>query len=126
MSNRQPAPRRLQRRRSSIRLRLLVQSLVTLGLLFLAALLVSTQVNRLLDATGVLEKAAERVRVVGQVRTDSTALLGTISRLLPLQDSIVFSREVDSALGDLERSAEGCRLWWRLRKRRLSAMPSLP
>ena len=105
MSNRQPAPRRLQRRRSSIRLRLLVQSLVTLGLLFLAALLVSTQVNRLLDATGVLEKAAERVRVVGQVRTDSTALLGTISRLLPLQDSIVFSREVDSALGDLERSA---------------------
>lgn len=106
MSNRQPAAlRRLPRRRSSIRLRLLVQSLVTLGLLFLAALLVSTQVNRLLDATGVLEKAAERVRVVGQVRTDSTALLGTISRLLPLQDSIVFSREVDSALGDLERSA---------------------
>ncbi len=105
MSNRQSAPRRPQGRRSSIRLRLLVQSLVTLGLIFLAALLVSTQVNRLLDATGVLEQAAERVRIVGQVRTDSTALLGTISRLLPVQDSAVFAREVGSALGELEMSA---------------------
>ena len=94
MSNRQPAgPQRPQGRRSSIRLRLLVQSLVTLGLLILAASLIFTQVNRLLEATDVLEKAAERVRVVGQVRTDSTALLGTISRLLPLQDSTVFARE---------------------------------
>lgn len=105
MSN-QPlmAPLPPQGRRSSIRLRLLVQSLLTITLLFLAAFLIFTQVNRLLEATSVLEKAAERVRVVGDVRTDSTALLGTISRLLPLQDSTVFAREVSSVLGELETS----------------------
>lgn len=105
MSNRQlTAPLPPQGRRSSIRLRLLVQSLVTIALLFLAALLIFTQVNRLLEATDVLERAAERVRVVGDVRTDSTALLGTISRLLPLQDSTIFAREVGSALGELAAS----------------------
>jgi GAF domain-containing protein/HAMP domain-containing protein len=82
----------------------LVQSLLTMGLLFLAAFLIFSQVTRLLDAINVLETAAERVRVVGEVRADTTALLGTISRLLPLQESTVFGREVDSVLSELATS----------------------
>lgn len=91
-------------RRTSIRQRLLVQSVVTLGLLLLAALLIFWQVSRLLGAITVLETAGERVRVVGEVRTGSTALLGTVSRLLPLQDSALFSRDVSAVLADLEAS----------------------
>jgi GAF domain-containing protein/HAMP domain-containing protein len=91
-------------RPTSIRQRLLVQSVVTLGLLLLAALLIFLQVSRLLNAIAVLETAAERVRIVGEVRTDSTALLGTVSRLLPLQDSAVFSRDVSAVLTNLEAS----------------------
>jgi GAF domain-containing protein/HAMP domain-containing protein len=91
-------------RRTSLRQRLLVQSVVTLGLLLLAALLIFWQVSRLLGAITVLETAGERVRVVGEVRTGSTALLGTVSRLLPLQDSALFSRDVSAVLADLEAS----------------------
>lgn len=91
-------------RRASIRQRLLVQSVVTLGLLLLAALLIFWQVSRLLGAITVLETAGERVRVVGEVRTSSTALLGTVSRLLPLQDGELFSRDVSAVLGNLEAS----------------------
>jgi GAF domain-containing protein/HAMP domain-containing protein len=97
-----PAP--LRTRRTSIRRRLLTQSIVTLGLLLLAAVLISLQVSRLLNATAVLETAAERVRVVGDVRTESTALLGTVSRLVPLQDGALFSSEVGAVLADLEAS----------------------
>lgn len=97
-------PVQQRRRRTSIRRRLLAQSVITLGLLLIAAVLISWQVSRLLNATTVLETAAERVRVVGDVRTSSTALLGTVSRLLPLQDGAVFSRDVGAVLANLEAS----------------------
>ncbi|MDT8305537.1 MAG: GAF domain-containing protein [Anaerolineae bacterium] len=104
MTKNNSRPLAQQRRRTSIRRRLLAQSVVTLGLLLLAAVLISWQVSRLLNATTVLETAAERVRVVGDVRTSSTALLGTVSRLVPLQDGAVFSRDVGAVLADLEAS----------------------
>jgi GAF domain-containing protein/HAMP domain-containing protein len=88
----------------TLRQQLVRQNVAIAILLLLAAATIVWQVNRLAAAAAVLQQSSQRVTVVLDVRQDSTALIAAVSRLLPLEDSTLFSGEVSAMLDALRES----------------------
>lgn len=90
--------------RRTLRQQLVLQNVSIAVLLLLAAITIIWQVNRLAAAATVLQQSSQRVTIVLDVRQDSTALIATVSRLLPLEDRALFSAEVSTILDTLRTS----------------------
>ncbi len=83
----------------------LIWSSIPIGVLILLAVgIVIWQVNRLAGAVGVLQVARERAIAALEVRQDSTQLIATINRLLPVEDAATFETDVSAALEALRES----------------------
>jgi GAF domain-containing protein len=90
--------------RRSIRQRLVLGNTAIALLLILAGLIVVWQVDRLNSAVNDLQTARDRATAALNVRQDSTQLMATISRLLPLEDSAAFQEQVGRDLDSLKAS----------------------
>ncbi len=100
-TSRLPATRRPQR---TIRQQF-IWSNVTIGvLILLAGGIVTWQVNRLVSAVSVLQVAREGAVVAFDVRQNSTQLISTINRLLPVEDAATFETDVSTTLAALRKS----------------------
>jgi GAF domain-containing protein len=90
--------------RRSIRQRLILGNIAIALLLILAGLIVVWQVDRLNLAVNDQQAARNRATAAFNVRQDSTQLMATISRLLPLEDSAAFEDQVGRDLEALKAS----------------------
>lgn len=90
--------------RRNIRQRLILGNLAIALLLILAGLIVVWQVDRLDSAVNDQQAARNRATAAFNVRQDSTQLMATISRLLPLEDSAAFEEQVGRDLEALKAS----------------------
>jgi len=90
--------------RRSIRQRLILGNIAIALLLILAGLIVVWQVDRLNSAVNDQQAARNRATAAFNVRQDSTQLMATINRLLPLEDSAAFEEQVGRDLEALKAS----------------------
>lgn len=88
----------------TIRQRLVLGNLVIGLLLLFVSVFVIWQINRLTTAVATLQQASTRVTAALDARQDSTYLIATVTRLLPLEDPVTFETDVAAALDALRDS----------------------
>ena len=93
------------RPRRTIRQQLLLGNIAITALLLLAGGILIWQVNRLAQAAGIFQVASNRAKIALEIHQDSTQLIATISRLLPLEEAAAFETEVTTALDALRESS---------------------
>jgi PAS domain S-box-containing protein len=85
-----------------IRRRLVLGNIVIGLMLLVTGGIAMLQVNRLASAVGVLQVASQRATIALQVHQRSTQMIGTISRLLPVEDPVAFETLVAEELDGLK------------------------
>ncbi len=95
---------RFRQSQNTIRRQLVWGNVGIAVLIFFTGVILLWQINRLNNAVHLLQLTQARALAALEVSQNSTQLLATVSRVLPLEDADLFQNDVSVVLNDLQKS----------------------